>query len=164
MQLSTRITRMTAAAMAAASLAAAVGAGSAAAAGPTDPVAALNNGNVAYGTSWAGGLASGTPILEWNRNGNQTTPRLVAPGNLYIENAFGLEARMQILHYPNVFHGASAPIATRDGGTKVGTGGFLDVNPIVLGGVTSTATHVHLNVQKKIGGVWTTVSAGVEDL
>jgi hypothetical protein len=162
MHLSTRITRTMAAAVAAASLAAAVGAGSASAAGPIDPVAALNNSNVAYGTSWAGGLASGTPDLHWNQNGNLTTPRLVAPGNLYIENTFGLEARLQIQHYSDAAH--TNLIATRDGGTKVGTGGFLDVNPIVLGGVTSTATHVHINLQKKIGGVWTTVSAGSEDL
>lgn len=162
MQLSTRITRMTAAAMSVAALAA-VSAGSASAA-PLDPVGPLNNGNVAYGTGWAGGLATGAPNLDWNNlaGSNLTTPRLIAPGNIYIENAAGVEARMQLVHYRDAAH--SSLIATRDGGTKVGTGAFLDVFPIVLGGVNSTAAHVHVNLQKKIGGNWTTVASSIEDL
>jgi hypothetical protein len=162
MHLSTRITRTVAAALSVAALAA-VGAGSASAA-PTDPVGALNNGNVGYGTSWAGGATGGAGVLDWNNpaGSNLTTPQLIAPGNLYIENANGVEARMQIVHYSNAAH--SSLIAPRNGGTKVGTGAFLDVFPITLGGVNSTATHVHVNLQKKIGGVWTTVSTSVEDL
>ena len=112
----------------------------------------------------AAGNATGSPILDWNNpfGSNLTTPRLTAPGNLYIENANGVEARMQIVHYSNAAH--SSLIATRNGGTKVGTGAFLDVFPITLGGVNSTATHVHVNLQKRIGGVWTTVSTSIEDL
>jgi hypothetical protein len=162
MHLSTRFTRIMAAAMSVAALAVA-GAGSASAA-PLDPVGPLNNGNVGYGTSWAGGLATGSPNLDWNNvaGSNLTTPRLIAPGNLYIENANGVEARLQIVHYSDAAH--TSLIATRDGGTKVGTGKFLDVFPIVLGGVNSTATHVHINLQKKIGGTWTTVATSIEDL
>ena len=162
MHLSTRFTRTMAAAMAIAALGVA-GTGSASAA-PLDPVGPLNNGNVGYGTSWAGGSATGSPTLDWNNpvGSNLTTPQLTAPGNLYIENAAGVQARMQIVHYSDAAH--TSLIATRDGGTKVGTGAFLDVFPIVLGGVNSTATHVHVNLQKKIGGVWTTVATSVEDL
>lgn len=69
---------------------------------------------------------------------------------------------MQIVHYSDAAH--TNLIATRDGGIKDGTGAFLDVFPIVLGGVNSTATHVHVNLQKRIGGVWTTVASSVEDL
>ena len=163
MQLGTRITRTMAAAMSVAALAVAVGAGSASAA-PLDPVAALNNGNVGYGTSWAAGNATGSPILDWNNpvGSNLTTPRLTAPGNLYIENAPGVQARMQIVHYSDAAH--TNLIATRDGAIKTGSGQFLDVFPIVLGGVNSTATHVHINLRKNIGGVWTTVATGIEDL
>ena len=161
--LKTRIIQAMAAAMAAAALSASVIAGSASAA-PIDSVGPLNNGDVGYGNGWAGGVVTGSADLNWNQNGNLTTPRLVAPGNIYIENAFGLEVRMQILHYANAQHGNDAPLATRDGGIKVGSGGFLDVEPIVLGGVTSTATHVHVNLRKKVGGIWTTVATSIEDL
>ena len=120
--------------------------------------------NVGYGTSWAGGAAGGAGILDWNNpvGSNLTTPQLIAPGNLYIENTNGVEARMQIVHYSDAAH--SSLIATRNGGTKVGTGAFLNVFPVTLGGVNSTATHVHVNLQKRIGGAWTTVASSVEDL
>ena len=105
MQRSTRISRNMAAAMAVAALAVAGTAGSAFAV-PIDPVGPLNNGNVGYGNSWAGGNVTASANLDWNNpaGSNQTTPRLVAPGNLYIENAAGVEARMQIVHYSDAAH------------------------------------------------------------
>jgi hypothetical protein len=164
MHLSTRITRTVAAAMSVAALAVSIGAGSASAA-PLDPVGPLNNGNVGYGTSWAGGSAVGSPTLDWKNiplGSVFTQPTLLSGGNLYIENTAGVEARMQIVHYSDAAH--SSVIATRDGGTKVGTGAFLNVFPINLGGVNSTSPHVHVNLQKKVNGLWTTVATSVEDL
>jgi len=161
MHLSTRFTRTVAAAMSVAALAVSVGAGSASAAGTVDPVGPLNSAEVGYGNGWANGLVTGSANLEWNESGGSTTPRLVAPGNIYIENSM-VETRMQIVHYSDAIN--HTYIATRDGGSKVGSGGFLDAKPIVLGGVTSTAKHVHVNLQKKINGVWTTVATSIEDL
>lgn len=167
MHLSTRFTRTVAAAMSVAALAA-VGAGPASAAGTVDPVGPLNgvgaSNDVGYGNGWANGLVSGSANLEWNENaaGTITTPRLVAPGNIYIETP-GVQARMQIEHYSDAAH--TTDIATRDGGTKVGDpNSFLSVKPIVLGGVTSGTTHVHVNLQKRINGVWTTIASSVENL
>jgi hypothetical protein len=164
MHLSTRITRTVAAAMSVAALAVSIGAGSASAAGTVDPVAALNgsgaNADIGYGTSWAGGLVTAGANLEWNENaaGTRTTPQLVAPGNIYFENSFA-ESRMQIVHYLDAGHAVNDPgIATRDGASKFGNGSFLTTRPVVLGGVNSAAKHVHLNLQKKIAGVWTTVA------
>jgi hypothetical protein len=163
MHRSTRISRTMAAAMAVVALAVAGTAGSASAA-PIDPVAALNAGAVGYGSSWSGGLARGNATLDWNNplGTNSTTPRLIAPGNLYIENAAGLQARMQIVHYTDATE--TTVIATRDGGTKTGTGAFLDVFPIVLGGVASTSPHVRINLQTRGALGWTTVATGTEDL
>ena len=163
MQLSTRISRTMAAAMAVAALAVAGTAGSASA-NPIDTVGPLNNGNVGYGNGWAGGNVTGSANLDWNNpfGSNLTTPRLTAPRQHLHRERARVEARMQIVHYSDAAH--TSLIATRDGGTKTGTGAFLDVFPVVLGGVTSTATHVHVNLQKRIGGVWTTVATSIEDL
>jgi opacity protein-like surface antigen len=164
MHLSTRFTRTAAAAASAAALAASLGAGSASAAGTVDPVGPLNNAEVGYGNGWANGLVTGSANLEWNESGGFTTPRLVAPGNIYIENSL-VETRMQIVHYTSANHPAVDPTAvTRDGGSKFGGGGFLTTRPILLGGVNGTYKHVHVNLQKKINGTWTTVATSIETL
>jgi len=168
MHLSTRFTRTVAAALSVAALAAA-GAGPASAAGTVDPVAALNgtgaNADIGYGTSWAGGLVTAGANLEWNENaaGTRTTPRLVAPASIYFENSLA-EARMQIEHYSDSSHAGEAPLAVRDGGSQLGNGSFLNTRSIVLGGVNSAAEHVHINLQKRINGVWTTVAVTTETL
>lgn len=166
MHLSTRFTRTVAAAMSVAALAVSVGAGSASAAGTIDPVGPLNNAEVGYGNGWANGAVTGSANLEWNENaaGTLTTPQLVAPGNIYIENSL-VETRMQIVHYTSANHPAVDPTAvTRDGGSKFGGGGFLTTRPIVLGGVNGSYKHVHINLQKKVNGVWTTVATSIETL
>lgn len=164
MHLSTRLTRTVAAAMSVAALAVSVGAGSASAAGTIDPVGPLNNAEVGYGNGWANGLVTGSANLEWNESGNFTTPRLVAPGNIYIENSL-VETRMQIVHYTDANHPAVDPTAvTRDGGSKFGGGGFLTTRPVVLGGVNGSYEHVHVNLQKKVNGAWTTVATSIETL
>ena len=161
MHLSTRMTRTVAAALSVAALAA-VGAGSASAS--VDPVGPLNNGEVGYGNGFANGLVTGSANLEWNESGNFTTPRLEAPGNIYIENSL-IETRMQIVHHADANHPLNDPNAvTRNGGSKFGSGGFLTVRPIVLGGVNGTYKHVHVNLQKKIGATWTTVATSIETL
>jgi hypothetical protein len=48
-------------------------------------------------------------------------------------------------------------IATNAGLPHTGTGARPDVFPITLGAVNSTGTHVHINIQERIGGVWTNV-------
>jgi hypothetical protein len=164
MHLSTRFTRTMAAAMSVAALAVSAGAGSASAAGTVDPVGPLNSGEVGYGNGWANGNVTGSANLEWNESGGFTTPRLVAPGNIYIENSL-VETRMQIVHYTSANHPAVDPTAvTRDGGSKFGGGGFLTTRPILLGGVNGTYKHIHVNLQKKINGTWTTVATSIETL
>ena len=166
MHLSTRFIRTVAAAASVAALAVSLGAGSASAAGSVDPVGPLNNAEVGYGNGWANGLVTGSANLEWNENaaGTLTTPRLVAPGNIYIENSF-VETRMQIVHHVSANHPLVDPAAvTRNGASKVGGGGFLTTRPIVLGGVNGNYKHVHVNLQKKINGVWTTVANSIETL
>jgi len=161
MHLSTRITRIMAAAAAAASLAA-VSAGSASAS--VDPVGPLNANEVGYGNGWANGLVTGSANLEWNESGNFTTPRLEAPGNIYIENSL-VETRMQIVHHADANHPQNDPNAvTRNGGSKFGNGSYLTVRPIVLGGVNGTYKHVHINLQKKVAGSWSTVASSIETL
>ena len=119
MHLSTRMTRTVAAALSVAALAA-VGAGSASAS--VDPVGPLNNGEVGYGNGFANGLVTGSANLEWNESGNFTTPRLEAPGNIYIENSL-IETRMQIVHHADANHPLNDPNAvTRNGGSKLGSG------------------------------------------
>jgi hypothetical protein len=166
MHLSTRFTRTVAAAASVAALAVSLGAGSASAAGTVDPVGPLNNAEVGYGNGWANGLVTGSANLEWNENaaGTLTTPQLVAPGNIYIENSL-VETRMQIVHHTSAIHPVVDPTAvTRNGASKFGGGGFLTIRPIVLGGVNGNFKHVHVNLQKKINGVWTTVASSAETL
>ena len=83
-------------------------------------------------------------------------------GNLYIENSFA-HARVQLEYYAAAGH-TGDPIATREGGEKIGTGAFLNTFPITVGGVNCDCTHIHVNLQKLVNGTWTTVDTEIEDL
>jgi hypothetical protein len=128
-------------------------------AAPTDPVL-LNNAELAFGTTFVGNDATVGGTLDWNQSGATTTPRLT--GNLYIQNAAGVESRMVIEHYPSATDHSTH--IDRQGGTKIGTGVFLNAFSVLVGGVNSTYTHVHVLLQKKEAGVWRTKATSIQSL
>lgn len=142
------VTRALALSAAAAALALAAFAGPASASTLDDVL--INEGNVAFGSSFAGHKADSPGTFDWRESLPNTNGQLT--GNLYIENYRG-KARVVIEYYPSMFD-HSNPVVRR-GGDKQGSGGFLDVIPVTLGGVNGAFTHVHIYIEKKDpGGSW----------
>jgi hypothetical protein len=155
-----RINRAVAMAVAAAALALAASASTALASDPS-PVLLDDGAQLSFGNSWGslptGGLAATlSGDFTWSPDANGNTTGRLTNGNIYIEDSRA-HARIEIDYYPDAFHGSDPPVASREGGEKIGTGVFLNTFPITVGGVNCACTHAHVNLQKKVAGVWTTV-------
>ena len=98
-------------------------------------------------------------MLDWRQAGLMTNPQLDA--TLFIENSTDTY-RVAIDHYPSATDHSS--VITRNGGDKTGSGGFLDTFPILLGGVSSSDTHVHIRIEKLGPNSYQTVATDYEDL
>lgn len=146
----TRISRAMATAIA---VVAVMASASVASATPFDNVQ-INDGSVSFGNAWKAGTGATLPgVLDWNLVGGNTMPNLSA-GNLYVApGASGRTFRVEMEVYSDAV--GHTLIATNAGLPHMGTGAKPDVFPITLGAVNSTGTHVHLNIQERIAGVWT---------
>jgi hypothetical protein len=156
-----RINRKLAMALAVGVLAAMAGA-SAASATPVDSVTLSPPGDVSFGNAWVASSGATTGgDFDWNQAGANTNPRLMN-GYIYIHRQNGLQARVQIQLYDDATN--HNLVATRNGGTKTGTGAFLDTFPINVGGVAGTTSHAHINLQEFQGGNWVTVATSIQNL
>lgn len=101
-----------------------------------------------FGRNWALGAPINGGFLDWDLTNGIVTPQLT--GNLYINNASGTCARMQLRYY-DVSH---VRLATRSGGTVCAPDGSLNrwsVNLSPYGSAFVTHVHVVLQVQNNNG-------------
>lgn len=105
---------------------------------PTDSVT-IDTPKIDLGNSWAGGSPTSGATLEWSNVNGATC----LTGNLFMKNAAGLNAKVQLEIYDNAAHGAN-PIATTSSTRKTAAGNALNVFPISLPCINSAGTHAHV--------------------
>jgi hypothetical protein len=129
---------------------------------PTDSVS-IDTTKVDIGSSWASGSPTSGAVLDWS-NANGAT---CLTGNLYMKNAPGVSAKVELEIYTNASHGATElPLATTKSTKKTAVGNALNVFPISLPCINSPGTHAHVRLlddHNNVGGPLTLSSISFQD-
>ena len=108
---------------------------------------------VDFGNAWAGGSPTTPGELDWD-TGNGAT---CLSGNLYMKNADGVSARVELEMYTDNSAAAhtAGPIGTTRSKIKTAVGNGLNIIPLTVPCIVSPGTHVHLRLlddRTNIGG------------
>ena len=101
----------------------------------------FDTAKVDYGTSWAGGSPTAPGNLNWSNVNGATC----LTGNLYLRQADGVSARVQLEIYDDAIHQiGEAPLATTRSQIKTAAGAGLNVFTANPPCINSTGTHAHV--------------------
>lgn len=111
-----------------------------------------------FGNNWVVNAPVNGGYLYWNFNNGIVTPRLT--GKIYINNASGTCARMQLQYFDG-----STKLATKNGGTVCAPNGALNTWNVDMAPYSSALTDkVKVVLQVKTGSTWSNVGTDTEYL
>jgi hypothetical protein len=111
-------------------------------AAPIDNVQ-FDTAKVDFGNSWSGGAPTAPAELDWS-NANGAT---CLTGNLYMTQANGISARVELEIYDDASHAAGdPPLATTRSQIKTAVGAGLNVFSLSPACINSSGTHAHVKL------------------
>jgi hypothetical protein len=102
----------------------------------------FDTAKVDFGNSWAGGSPTTPGELDWSNVNGATC----LTGNLYMKQADGVSARVELEIYDDASHGGDAPIATTRSQIKTAVGSALNVFSLSPSCINSNGVHAHVKL------------------